>query len=389
MKYQSVLITFVNEVKIKRKMVKQHFPMPVITRLTIIMLFWILILVILYNLRNFIYPLCLGVLFAYLFYPLASFFERFKIPRIIANLLSIIIGISILYGFLIFIYRRLQVFMINIPGFEEVAIKNVKELFGGIESAIGLTTDPEESQMIGLVRKIFETSAESLKNTLTATFNTFFTIFIMPVYIFFFLYYRNKFKRFVMMVIPDEHHKVAEETIQEINQVTIKYMTGIFIVVLILCVLNSVGLMIVGLEFAILWGVIAAIINFIPYFGTIFGYTIPFSVALLTYDSPAYAIGVVILFIIIQFTENNILTPNIVGGQVKINPFFIILSVLFGGILWGIPGMFIVVPLMGMTKIICDKVPSLQKWGYLMGDSGTEEFALNVNNIKKKFGMRK
>lgn len=363
--------------------------MPVITRLTIIMLFWILILVILYNLRTFLYPLCLGVLFAYLFFPLASLFERFKIPRIIANLLSIIIGISILYGFLIFIYRRLQVFMVDIPGFEEIAIKNVKEIFGGIESAIGLTTDPEESQMIGLVRKVFETSTESLKDTLTATFNTFFTIFIMPVYIFFFLYYRNKFKNFVMMVIPEEHHDTAEKTIEEINQVTIKYMTGIFIVVLILCILNSVGLMIVGLEYAILWGVLAAIINFIPYFGTIFGYAIPFSVALLTYDSPTYALGVFILFIIIQFTENNILTPNIVGGQVKINPFFIILSVLFGGILWGVPGMFIVVPLMGMVKIVCDKVPGLKKWGYLIGDSGTEEIALNVSNIKKKFGMNK
>lgn len=370
-------------------MVRQHFPMPVITRLTILMLFWILILVILYNLRTFLYPLFLGILFAYLFYPVASFFERLKIPRIVANLLSIIIGVSVLYGFLIFIYRRLQVFMVDIPGFEAVAIKNVKEIFGGIESAIGLTTDPEEGQMIGLVKKIFETSTESLKNTLTATFNTFFTIFIMPVYIFFFLYYRNKFKRFILMVIPDEHHDVAEETLQEINQVTIKYMTGIFVVVLILCVLNSVGLMIVGLEYAFLWGVIAAIVNFIPYFGTIIGYAIPFSVALLTYDSPGYALGVVILFIIVQFTENNILTPNIVGGQVKINPFFIILSVLFGGILWGVPGMFIVVPLMGMVKIICDKVPGLKKWGYLIGDSGTEEYALNVTNIRKKFGFRR
>jgi len=74
---------------------------------------------------------------------------------------------------------------------------------------------------------------------------------------------------------------------------------------------------------------------------------------------------------------------------VKINPFFIILSVLFGGILWGIPGMFIVVPLMGMVKIICDKVPGLNQWGYLLGDRGTEQFALNVSNIKKKFGYKK
>lgn len=370
-------------------MVRQHFPMPVVTRLTIILLFWILVLLILYNLRSFIYPLFLGILFAYLFYPLASFLENNKVPRILANIISIIVGISVLYGFMIFIYRRLQEFMIDIPNLEQQAVANIKLLFGSIENTIGLTTDPEESEMINLVKQFFQTSSEGIRDTLTATFNTFFTIFIMPVYVFFFLYYRNKFKNFIMMVIPEHHHEKAEYIIQEINQVTIKYMTGIFIVVVILCVLNSVGLMIVGLKFAFLWGVIAAFINFIPYFGTIMGYSIPFGVAMLTYDSPRYAIGVILLFIIIQFTENNILTPNIVGGQVKINPFFIILGVLFGGLLWGVPGMFIMVPLMGMLKIVFDNIPNLQKWGYLMGDKGTEEYALNITNIRKKFKFRK
>ena len=370
-------------------MVRQHFPMPVITRLTIVMLFWILFLAILYEFRNFLYPLFLGVLFAYLFYPLASFFEKNKIPRILANLLSIIIGISILYGFLIFIYRRLLGFMVNLPELEEQAVSNIKNIFQYVENSIGLTTDPEEGEILNLTQQFFESSAESIRNTITATFNTFFSIFIMPVYIFFFLYYRNKFKNFVMKLIPDDRHEQAEDIIREINLVTVKYMTGIFIVVLILCVVNSIGLLIVGIKFAILCGVLAAIANFIPYFGTIIGYSIPFAVALLTGESPGIAIGVVILFIIVQFTENNILTPNIVGMRLRINPFFIIISVLFGGILWGIPGMFIIVPFMGMLKIIFDRIPHLRHWGYLIGDTGTEEYALNVTNIKKKFRVRK
>ncbi len=370
-------------------MVRQHFPMPLITRITILMLFWILLFVILQQLRNFLYPIFLGVLFAYLFYPLASFFERAKIPRILANIFSIIIGISILYGVLIFIYRRLQEFMVDMPLMEEQAIENIKSIFAGIEQRLRLRTDPEEGQIIKLTRQLFQTSSEGIRTTITATFNTFFSIFIMPVYIFFFLYYRNKFKTFIMKLIPEYEHKRASEIIEEINTVTIKYMTGIFIVVLILCVLNSAGLLIVGLKFAVLWGVLAAIANFIPYFGTIIGYSLPLGVALLTGESPNLAFGVVILFIIIQFTENNILTPNIVGGLIRINPFVVILSVLFGGLIWGIPGMFLVVPFMGMVKIVFDRVPSLEHWGYLIGDKGTEEYALNRQNITRFFNLKK
>jgi len=369
-------------------MVRQHFPMPVITRLTIILLFWILLFFVMHQLRTFLYPLFLGILFAYLFYPAASFFERNKIPRILSNILSIIIGLSIMYGIMIFIYRRLHEFMLNLPEMEVQALKNIKLIFEGVEDMLGMNTDPEKVEIINLTKRLFETSTLGIQNAVTATFNTLFTVFIMPVYIFFFLYYRNKFKAFVLRLISEEDHRRAEAIIYEINQVTIKYMTGIFFVVVILCVLNSVGLMIVGVKFAILWGVIAAIINFIPYFGTVMGYSIPFAVALLTGDSPAYAIGVIILFVIVQFIENNILTPNIVGSQVRINPFFIILGVLFGGIIWGIPGMFIVVPFLGMAKIVCDRVPSLEHWGFLMGDKGTEEFAINKRNIKRFFRIK-
>ncbi|MCD4674587.1 MAG: AI-2E family transporter [Desulfobacula sp.] len=363
--------------------------MPFITRLTIIMLFWVLLFVILTEFRNFLYPVFFGILFAYLFYPLANFFEKSRIPRILANILSILIGLTIIYGILIFIFRRLQEFMIDLPQMEKQAVSNITIIFETIENSLGLKTDAEESQMIVLVKKLVQTSSEGIKNTISATFNTVFSIFIIPVFIFFFLYYRNKFLEFIMKIIPDEHHDSAKKIIAEINQVTVKYMTGIFLVVLILCVINSIGLIIVGLKFAILWGIIAAIINFIPYFGTVIGYSIPFAVALLTGDSPRYAIGVLILFFIVQFSENNIITPNIVGNQVRINPMMIILGVLFGGLVWGIPGMFIVVPVLGMARIVCCHIPSLEPWALLMSDRGTEEYALNRTNIKKFFRFRK
>lgn len=191
------------------------------------------------------------------------------------------------------------------------------------------------------------------------------------------------------MVLPEKGHEKTDEIIKEVSVVVKKYMGGVFIVVLILCVLNSLGLLIVGVKYPLLLGLIAAICNFIPYFGTIIGFSFPLIMALLTGDGPGTAIGVVILFIIIQFTENNLLTPNITGGQVQVNPFFIILSVLIGGIIWGIPGMFIVVPLMATLRIICTKIDALKPWAFLISDTGTEKYALTTGKLKKFLRVKK
>ena len=137
---------------------------------------------------------------------------------------------------------------------------------------------------------------------------------------------------------------------------------GIFTVVFVLCIINSFGLFLAGVRYAITLGVIAAIFNFIPYFWTIIGYSILFVFALLAGDSAELAFKVFLVFGIVQFTENNILTPNIVRNYVKINPFMIILGTFAGGIVWGIPGMFVVVHFLAILRIISEHIPALHPY---------------------------
>ena len=359
-----------------------------ITKLVILMLFFLLLYTFLVEFRNFLYPIFLGILFAYLLYQVAKFFERSSIPRIPGILLTVILGIVIVYGTIFFIYWQLRFLLKDLPKLEMQAVKNIDIFFSQIESQFGEISDAQQSNFKVSISRFFQASTDNLDLILTATAQTIFTVFIMPVYVFFLLYYRNKYRDFILMVLPEKGHQKTDLIIKEISIVIKKYMGGVSVVVLILCVLNSFGLYIVGVKYWLLFGLISAICNFIPYFGTIIGFAFPLIMALLTGDGPGTAIGVVILFIIIQFMENNILTPSITGGQVRVNPFFIILSVLIGGIIWGVPGMFIVVPMMASIRIICEKIEILKPWAFLIGNSGTEKYEITTNKVKDFF-MRK
>ncbi len=363
--------------------------LPLMTKMAISLLFWILLHYILIEFRNFLYPIFLAFLFSFLLLPLANFFEKKGLNRVFANIITILTGIAILYTLIFFIYSGLKGFVVNLPEMQSQAVHNVQNILKQLSFLNGsweFITEPEVKEMI---KNLFHFSGDTLNVLISATTSTVFSIFILPVYIFFTLFYRDKYKKFIIKLVPKGELQVAGKVIDKISLITGKYMTGVFIVVLILCVLNSVGFYIIGLKYAVLFGIIAAVINFIPYFGTILGYAIPFLFALLTGESPQLALGVFIQFVIVQFTENNILTPNIVGQMVRINPFFIIIGVVLGGNIWGIPGMFLIVPILAIAKIVCDHIPSLKAYGFLLGSEGAEEHSITRHKLRRFFNMRK
>jgi predicted PurR-regulated permease PerM len=363
-------------------------PMPVLVRLTVVLLFWTLLLYALIAARTFLYPLALGVLFALLLLPITSRLERWGVPRIIANLVGLVLGGGIIYGVVFFLYRQIGALLQELPNIKEQATTNLRDLMESVAGRVGIKVTPEvESTLFDSFEGILRGTGDSLGEVLNATGNTVLAIGLMPVYVFMFLYYRDKFARFLMMLVPDSAQELGRTVLVKVSLVTTRYMTGMFAVVLILSVLNSVGFLIIGLQYAILMGVIAAICNIIPYFGTIIGYSIPFAFAFLTGTGFDLAFAVLIQFMIIQFSENNIITPNILGGMLRINPFFIILGVLAGGMVWGLPGMFVIVPMLAMLKVMCDHVPALKPYSFLMSDRGTEKHSITARKVRRMFAF--
>ncbi len=360
---------------------------PFAIRLTVYIILAFLILAILVIARSLLYPLALAVLLSYLVYPLARFLEKARVPRIMTNLICIFVTLTVIISAIFLLYKQLSVFLEDMPALREQAVANIQNIGHFVEAKIGIPLVQQQAFMQRMGSRLMTTGVW-MQEAFSATFSTLVAIGLLPVYMFFLLYYRNKFESFMYQVVPEEGHRKLNHIIMEISQVTKRYMSGIVIVVVILCVLNSVGLMIVGLRYAILFGVISAFMNFIPYFGTLIGGSIPFVMAILIQPSPRYAIGVLILFIIIQFIENNILTPNIVGGQLRINPFFTILSIIIGSMIWGLPGMIVAIPFVGMFKIVCDNMTRLKPYAYLLGDKGSEKHAITFDKVKRFFSKK-
>jgi predicted PurR-regulated permease PerM len=348
-------------------------------RLTYFLLSIILLLYGLIMARDFLYPLAFGILLSYLLYPIVNYLEKKGMPRFLSILIPIVIALVLFVVLAIFILKRISLFMDELPYFREKTIAHIEAVQRYIESEFGI---PGERFKNFLVAQIFEIGTQSGK-IFSSTTGTIFVILMQPVYVFLFLYYRTKLAYFFLKMFGRQHRLIVVGVLRDIANVVTRYMLGMATVVIILCFFNSIGLLLIGIQYPLLLGVISALFSFIPYFGNFMGGTIPFIFALLTEDSQVYALRIAIFFYIVHFFENNILSPNIVGNHIRINPFIIILGLIIGAMVWGIPGMLVVIPFLAMLHIVLQKVPGMQPYVYLLGIRGTSRHALTFVNIRR------
>jgi len=356
-----------------------------IKKITFTLLFLILLVFGLIQSRDFLVPILLGVLFSYLLFPIVGFLEKHGVPRIISILVGILVAVGVLVLAINFFSNQITIFADNLPEIRDQATTNLERMRENIASTVGVSQSRFRTWEEDITGGLFQIS-EEMGGIFAATTNTAVNIGLMPVFIFCLLYYRTKFYDFILQMVPKGAEQKTEHMLGEINLVTQKYMTGVFIVVIILSVVHSVVFMIIGLDYPIFFGVTAALFNFIPYFGTLIGAVLPLAYALLAMEGTDFVLYILIYFVIIQFVENNILTPNITGGYVHLNPFVTILSLIFGSMIWGVAGMLLIMPFMAMIKIACQHISFLKPVGYLLSDKGTEKYSISWENIKKKFG---
>ena len=353
------------------------------------LLFGILLVYVLIAAREFLYPVFMAILFAYLLYPVEKKMEEWGLPRLLANFITVILAMAFFVGVIVLLYNQLSVFISDFPTLQEQALSNLDRLQQVLDKKFGDKNPENEHWLRQQVVDGLELSGSFLRDLLSATTNTIVKFGLMPVYIFLALYYRNKFESFIFRLSPSHNHSKAKQIIEEVSNVTKQYMAGVVIVILILCVINSAGLLLIGVQYAILLGILSAFMNFIPYFGTLIGGAIPVVYTFVVQGDINKTLAVVGFFLVVQFTENNILTPNITGSRVNINPLFTILSIIVGGMIWGLPGMFVAVPYLGMFKIYCDHTQELRAWSFILGTEGTEEHALTLGKIKRVLGFGK
>jgi|AntRauTorcE11897_2_1112592.scaffolds.fasta_scaffold05744_6 predicted PurR-regulated permease PerM len=334
--------------------------------------------------KTFLIPIALAILFSFLLYPVTGWLERHGISRILANFIALLCTIIIIAGVTIGLSFLTKSFIDDLPALRDNMTTNIEQSYEWVEDTFAISTEKQRLWIQENLRFESIISDGNLRSIFNTTTTSFLTIGLMFIYTFFFLYYRDKFKDFLFKLAPNSKHDRFHKVTGELTTITPHYLIGLVIVVLILAVLNSVGFAIIGINNPIFFGVIAAVLNIIPYIGTVIGFGLVFLVTLATQDVST-ALWILPVFLVIQFFENNVLTPNITAGQVDLNPLVAIIGVTIGGAMWGVIGMLIVIPILGMFKILCENVPRLHPVAYLLGSTGTEEYALSINNIKKKW----
>ncbi len=339
--------------------------------------------------KGFLVPLAFGLLFGSLIYPLCKLLHRYGLPKALSIIISLLLMILFLAGVSVFFFKEVSKLTDDVPALKKKALDNVTRVTYFIEDNFGVDTKKQKEWLKERVDNLFTSGNQFMNKALNATADTIFKLFLLPVFIFYILYNRERFHFFMMRIVPDQYKKTTNDILHKISYVSQRYLGGAFIVVLILSVLNSTGLYIIGVKFALLFGVISAIFNFIPYFGTWIGAVFPFTFALLTGDSPRLALGVIILYAIIQFIENNILTPNITGGYVRLNPFITILGLIAGGLIWGVAGMLLIIPFLASLKIIFEHIESTKALAFLIGKPENETRKTKFMKIKSLFKFQK
>lgn len=163
------------------------------------------------------------------------------------------------------------------------------------------------------------------------------------------------------------------------------YIQGLMIETIIVAILNSVALLIIGVEYAILLGVIGALLNLIPYIGGLIAIALPVIMSLVTSDTAGFSTPLTIIgaYMLIQFIDNNIIVPKVVSSKVEVNALISIIIVLCGGALWGVSGIFLSIPFVAIMKIIFDRIEELQPWGLVLGTKMNPDFSLNDIGTRK------
>lgn len=319
--------------------------------------------------KSIIVPLIFATIIAIVLHPLVNFFVRIRINRVLAIALTLIIAILLIAGLGMFLFSQISRFSESLPKLVEKFDGYINEIITWASGYFDISPNKILEWIAKTKGEIFNTSGTAIGKTLVNVGNALVVILLIPVYVFLVLFYQPLLVEFFHRVFGSDNRGEVSKIITEVKSLIQSYLTGLSIEIAIVAALETTALLILGIEYALLIGILGALLNVIPYLGGLVAVALPMMIALVTKTSPLYALYVLAAYYFIQLIDNNFLVPKIVASKVKINALVSIIVVLSFGALWGIPGMFLSIPLTAIVKLIFDHIEPLQPWGFLLGDT--------------------
>jgi len=359
---------------------------PLIVRITIVLLFLILLTLTLYYGQSFLVPISLSTLLSILLFPIGRKFEKwFRIGRSFSSLLVILILLAVIGSIGYLCYEQIYLFAQDLGNIREKLTQKLFNIQLFIYNTSGMKPKAQIKWLDDKLGSLLTDSDIFIKSMLLNVGNILATIGIMIFYIFFMMMYREKFQEFFKTIVNDKAHNQMTTILTNTKIVIQGYISGVFTVVLLIATILGIGLFSMGIDFALFLAVFCALLNIVPYAGILTGAIITLTLTFITKDNTWYVTGVAILFFVTHWVEANILTPNIVGKKVRVNPLATFIMLIIGAELWGLMGMIMFIPFVGIIKVICDYTPALHPFSILLGtESYVPDKVVTVDNIVLK-----
>lgn len=313
-------------------------------------------------------PFCWSVLLALIILPFTRWLERKIKHRGISAMISILLLIALAGGIIYLLSSQVINLANEVPDLFKKLSSQLENVRTFIDEKLGIPYQDQPSELSARFSTLIQESLGTLGKTLTQTLKAILFIAIMPIYIFFMLYYRQRFYTFLIKLYGHSGRGSMLYRVQKATGVVQKYLSGMLIVTLIVAVLVLVVFLVLGIKHALFFALFVAILNLIPYVGVFIASTISILYAYITKDSLLIPVLTFALLWGIQLLENNLITPFIVGKQVQLNPLAVILVIILGGMIWGVSGMVLFIPILGAIKVMMDETEGLEPYGYLLGD---------------------
>ena len=321
-----------------------------------------------YTAQNILIPFAFAVLLAVLLLPIVQFLEKKNLSKVISISIAIILALAVISSIIYFLSSQITSFMRDIPSIKEHITEHFIKMQNWVKEKFHISFHEQNEYLNSQAEKLKESGTGYIRHTFLSITEAVMLLILMPIYTFLLLYYRDLIRRFLFAAFKPEYGDGVKNVLAESQIMVRSYMLGLLIEMGIVAAANSIGLLLLGIKYAVFFGVLAAVLNLIPYIGMFTATLFTVLTTLTTTDNTSDLVWIVVIFYSIHIVDVNFLMPRIVASRLRINALISILGVVIGGALTGISGLFLSIPAIAFFKILCDEIEELKPWAILLGD---------------------
>jgi AI-2 transport protein TqsA len=326
-----------------------------------------LIILFMYLGKSVLVPLFFSFLVAILLHPVVRYLEKKGFRRSLAAILTLLVFMILLGGLFYFFSHQVTRLTRDLPSLQAKVAAKWNDIQDWISDKYHVSNVQQKDYVNKSANGILSTAVNSVATTFVGIAETAILTIFFFIFTFFILQYRRLLMRFVIELFDRNHNEKVQIVIGRIRSLINSYVLGLLIEMSVVAILIFTSMMIIGVKYALLFSVMAAVLNIVPYLGIYFCMALAMLVTAAT-STTGHVVAVGVVFLVTHFVDANVILPHVVGGKMKMNPFITILVVLIGHLIWGIPGMFLFIPLTAMLRLISEEVPGMKPWAILLGE---------------------